>query len=192
MATRGPKRSPKPKNRPPPGVKTGNGRMAPRFNPYIKLIHRFYEPLILLDTLGPTRAPHDRDPREPSTIEERRRRLLRNLSYLCDYSKGGDSTAAIGLQETQSAYVFWIASNSASSDDDKVTTFLKDTLDELRKIVQDPNATAHAQREFTRRCIRFAKARIDKEHKQLRKKITECQQYLDLAEDAEGQLACLR
>ena len=182
MAAKGAKRSPRPRDRMSPVAKTGGGRKSPRFEKYGRLIQRFYEPLILLDALGQTRAPHDKDPDEPSTLQERRRRLLCNLSYLCDFAKGGDTTAAIGLEETPNAYVFWLASNTTGSDN-KVITFLRDALAEVKKVVQGQTATPD---EFIERCIKFAKNRVLKEHTRLRKTIEECREYLDLDDDAEG------
>src|SRR5688500_17846751 len=84
-------------------LKKLNGTGTPRFDNYQTLIHRFYEPLILLAALGQTRGHHISKPH--ATKEQAlHRRFLRNLAYVCDYEKGGKTTTAIGLEEKSDMY----------------------------------------------------------------------------------------
>lgn len=95
-------------------TKTVNTKPSPqpkRFrSPDERQIHRFYEPLVLLFTLGRTRA--DRTPEDPRmdmtslSIRDARRKFLKALAYAYDYEKGGDTVTAIGLEQTPEANVF--------------------------------------------------------------------------------------
>ncbi|KAI1766826.1 hypothetical protein GGR53DRAFT_180630 [Hypoxylon sp. FL1150] len=151
----------------------------PRLDPYMRLLHRFYEPLILLLTLGKTRGEHTSSPWDATPEQAQRRRLLRNFAYLCDYEKGGDTTTSIGLEENDERFVFWIASNTARSGAN-IVRFLEDTLPKLRKIFTlGEEQRDRIEKEFVRECITFAKSRVKKEIKLLAKFIAICKQQLD-------------
>ncbi|KAI1378159.1 hypothetical protein F4677DRAFT_36696 [Hypoxylon crocopeplum] len=151
----------------------------PRTDKYLKLLHRFYEPLILLRVLGQTRGPHISSPQDASPTQAARRRLLRNLSYLCDYEKGGTTTSAIGLEETDQCFIFWIASNEARTRQ-KIVAFLRNMLREIRRINQSENdQNDHSKTEFIHTCIGFARSRVKKEIKLLSRSMKECEQHLD-------------
>jgi hypothetical protein len=75
---------------------------APRFDPHQRLLSRFYEPLILLCTLGRTRGEHRAEfPRSADVnswpLKYARRLVLNQLAFLCDYDTGGDSVTAISI-----------------------------------------------------------------------------------------------
>ena len=194
MAAKGARRSPratKSNHTPPGAARSGKVPKTPRFGAYEKLIHRFYEPLILLEIFGRTRGERDVDPGNPSTPRERRRRLLKNLSYLCDNVKGGDSTAAIGLEENPKTFRFWLASNATRSDD-KVKKFLIQTLTKVKGIIQTrSDGREDDVNRFVRTCIQFATQRIHKEQALLIQKIEHCKQYLSIQESINGEYCIL-
>lgn len=74
-----------------------------RVDPYFRLLSQFYEPLFLLNVLGQTRGEHTTVHSDLSDERSRRRRLLRNLAYVCNYDKGGSSCTAIGLEDSKPA-----------------------------------------------------------------------------------------
>ncbi|KAI1499253.1 hypothetical protein F5X99DRAFT_420058 [Biscogniauxia marginata] len=150
-----------------------------RRGPYLKLISRFYEPLILLTALGKTRGAHISAPYDPTPFHSKRRRLLRNLSYLCDYDKGGDTTCSIGLEERPECFNFWVASNKASSGG-RIIQFLQSTLvDVQRIIVLEERERFHEEEAFIRKCIEFARPRVNKEIRLFLRYAKRCKKYLD-------------
>ncbi|KAI0439825.1 hypothetical protein F4803DRAFT_553696 [Xylaria telfairii] len=144
-------------------------RSTKHLDQYSKLWNRFYEPLILLRVLGQTRGDHS-----PRALEQPLYRLLDNLSYLCDYDKGGSTTTAIGLEDDPAKYKFWVASNDAK----KAATnakFLKTALSDVKAILTTPESSRiEAAERFTGRCLNHAKRRIEKEVKLLRREIEKC------------------
>lgn len=156
-----------------------------RVGDYTKLIHRFFETLILLQVLGQTRRTLDISPREAFTPQERRRRLLDNLAYLCDYDKGGETTAAIGLEEKPDRFIFWVSSNLRGANN-KVKDFLAARLDEIKTIQRHGDERVSLEDRFTQRCIEFAKNRVSKEAKVLQNKIRQCITSLALEGNNEG------
>ena len=90
-----------------------------RLNPRERQLSRFYEPLVLLYTLGSTRGEHTAAALPPDEnicelpLKELRRRFLNELAYVCDYNKGGDTVTAIGLESTPQRYVFWVGANTS-------------------------------------------------------------------------------
>ncbi|KAI8959090.1 hypothetical protein F5Y11DRAFT_334117 [Daldinia sp. FL1419] len=148
-------------------------------DPYSKLLHRFYEPLILSKVLGRTRGTHTSAPQDNGDDQRRCRRLLRNLSYLCDYDKGGDTTSSIALEDSEQCYVFWIASN-ATRTGNKIVEFLESSLAKVYRIVtttEDQRRSLEA--EFTRACIDFAKSRVKNEVNLLSGAARKCKAHID-------------
>lgn len=143
----------------------------------MKLLSRFYEPIILLRTLGKTRGEHTSSPWDETPEQVNRRRLLRNLSYLCDYEKGGDTTASIGIEENDERFVFWIASNTARSGA-RILQFLKPALAKLHCIiVLEEELRTYLEKDFIHTCIRFAERRVKKEIRLLSTAIARCKRY---------------
>lgn len=127
---------------------------------YPKLIKRFYEPLRVLHGLGQTRGKHTVVPRSADPSDQSRRRLLENLAYLCDYEKGGSSTAALALEGQDTGYVIWIASNGASKLA-KMQPFLESSIVNIRRVIRGSPEFTEVQ--FVKQCIDFATDRIKKE-----------------------------
>jgi hypothetical protein len=154
-------------------------------NPYAKLINRFYEPLILLRKLGQVRG--ERTSAEQFSGSEKciKRRFLRNLSYICDYKKGGGTTTAMALSDCPEKQIFWVASNEDASI--KIAPFLEEFLGELESLSKiDANRQNLEQRRLERRCIEFASARVKEEFKLLNSVSNECIEFLKKLALSEG------
>lgn len=104
--------------------------IAPRLKS-TKQQSRFYEALILLAALDPTRGDHIPGERLPSSslawgcIKAIRREFLRELAYVCAYAKGGDTVTAIALEATPAETIFWVATNTDQE------AFMRPYLDKL-------------------------------------------------------------
>jgi hypothetical protein len=87
----------------------------PRLDSTKRLLHRFYEPLVLLSILEPTRG--DREPHFASgfdTVESYHlwHKFLDQISWLCDYESGGKTVSAIAVQATPQGPTYWLSTNS--------------------------------------------------------------------------------
>lgn len=127
-----------------------------------KLLHRFYEPLVLLFALDRVQGDHlysesDRLPLDDITDKELRRRFLNSLSYICDYEKGGDTTTAIGAAGSPLCY--YVASNKTPPE--KVKTFLESVFSQLEQIYDmDCEERISIEKKLLQSCTRFSERRI--------------------------------
>jgi hypothetical protein len=138
-----------------------------RLDPYKRLLHRFYEPLNLLEALGQTREEIDR-PLDPLDGHNRQRIFLDGLSSLCDCVKGGDGTSAMGLEQNPSGICLWLATNKPSLAEANIL-FIRIALEDARNILLLPDGeTERGIVDFTARCIQHASLRIGKEASCLR------------------------
>jgi hypothetical protein len=137
---------------------------APRLDPHQRILSRFYEPLILLCTLGRTRGEHRPAdfPRSADVtswpLKYVRRLFLNQLAFLCDYDTGGDSVTAISIQHTPQQRIFWIAANICPSK--KIAPFVQDRLLLLKYVAESRVAIDEAIDPFLAACIDHAKPRI--------------------------------
>lgn len=132
---------------------------TPRFDPYKRLIYRFYEAICLLYLLGNIRGPHVATIFDPSSLIAVRRRFLKNLAFLCDDIKGGDSTASIAVQDCPDCYVFWISSNKGPSD--RTLVFLRSVLEHVKAFVRSTQADRQTvELDLTRKCVLFSLKRM--------------------------------
>ncbi|KAF4228833.1 hypothetical protein CNMCM8980_000115 [Aspergillus fumigatiaffinis] len=139
----------------------------PRRDPYKRLLSRFYEPLFLLRVLGQTRGEHTVSPPDLNLEQAHRRKFLRNLAFVCDFKKGGDTCTAIGLEDSETCYKFWIASNTSI---DKIIKFANNALSRLKLTATTPgDQSAELDKvEFTKFCLDFAASRVRKEHQEIK------------------------
>lgn len=163
----------------------------PRLNPRERQLSRFYEPLVLLYTLGSTRGEHTAAALSPDEnicelpLKELRRRFLNELAYVCDYNKGGDTVTAIGLESTPQRYVFWVGANT--SPQKKIVPFLEALLAKLRGI--SSAATSKVQEEADNiaiECIKFGTLRINKYRQLLKPLLKKCQENLAKSQSEES------
>jgi len=149
----------------------------PRLDKHGKILSRLFENLALFHILKrvdglPVIAAH-----APATIQDARRRFLKNLSYICDYRKGGDTTTSMALEQTNQNCVFWVAANSTPND--KVIVFLGEVLEMLE---DEPKGTETEQKalglRLAKKCAEFAAPRLKKESKLLHRAVRYCEKYL--------------
>ncbi|RDI85546.1 hypothetical protein Vi05172_g4462 [Venturia inaequalis] len=144
-----------------------------------KLIKRFYEPLILLHTLGNVRGESDScEPSRRSSFsglssKDRRRQFLDALAFVCDYERGGDSVAAIGLESTPQCHVFWVAANTCPKK--KMVPFVRSLLEELKSMGMNRISIEQSTVLIAKQCLRFGERRIKGTIQMLQKQIEKCQ-----------------
>ncbi|RGP73012.1 hypothetical protein FSPOR_2388 [Fusarium sporotrichioides] len=151
----------------------------PRLDKHGKILSRLFENLALFYILKRVDGPHAVTVHVPATLQDARRRFLKNLSYICDYRKGGDTTTSIALEGKQKRAVFWIASNSTPND--KVIAFLTEVLELLRKEPKETETETEQKAlkyRLARICADFAAPRLKKECKLLHRAARHCEEYL--------------
>lgn len=127
-----------------------------------KLLRRFYEPLVLLSVLDPTRGAQRPDLITDRGLDEKSK-LWRNyvdqLSFVCDSDKGGDTVTAVAAQQTTEAPIFCLASNSNSRK--RARGHLIWIFARLERLhTASSKYTAQLQDEINARCIEFSSERI--------------------------------
>jgi hypothetical protein len=153
----------------------------PRLDPQQRLLSRFYEPLVLLYTLGRTRGERPRAVMPPQDhfaylpLTDLRRAFLNDLAYMCDYDKGGETVTAIGVQSTPQKHIFWVASNAGSKT--KIIDFLRSLLTQLMDVSAAPDVAKLAA-ELALQCITFATPRIKKYRSHLKPLLRRCITHL--------------
>ena len=126
-----------------------------------KVLHRFYEPLVLLHVLSRVQGDHlprqreDSSPPDHASRTELRRRFLESLAYVCDYEKGGDTIIAIFVTSTPLTY--HIASNKPLPETNRVVPFLESLLEQLRAV---KHSSAQEERQILEYCVAFSERRI--------------------------------
>ncbi|OAX85471.1 hypothetical protein ACJ72_00150 [Emergomyces africanus] len=136
---------------------------------YQRLLRRFYEPLVLLHTLGPTRGSHT----SPVPLSPRRS-FLNELAYVCDYEKGGDTVTAIGLESTPQSSTFWVASNTPPAA--KIVPFLNTLLQTLKLIANSPSERDSGG--VVELCVAFGARRIKKYRSLFTRDLEGCRNHL--------------
>jgi hypothetical protein len=140
-----------------------------------KLLRRFYEALILLGVLDPTRG---RQPLEIDLSDSANgdallwRDFLDSICFICDSKTGGDTVTSVGAEQTNDNTIFWMASNSKPGS--KLTMnaqkHLSDILYMLRDIESDSNTSSDdLHRKIYEHCVGFSSMRI----KTYRKRISD-------------------
>lgn len=150
--------------------------LTPRLNPFERLIYRFYEALYLLCLLGNVRGPHVATVFDPSSLIAIRRRFLKNLAFLCDNLKGGDSTASIAVQDLPHCNVFWISSNQGPSDE--VLEFLSSVLEDVKLFKSRQDDRAKAEEDLVGKCVQFSFRRMRKQARSLMNNAQKCRNHL--------------
>lgn len=143
-----------------------------------KLIRRFYEPLILLHTLGEVRGgaessePSRRSSSSALSSRDRRRQFLDALTFVCDYEKGGDTVAAIGLESTPQCHTFWIAANTCPKK--KMVSFVQSLLENFKRMDFLQLGLDEGTTLVAKQCLRFGEKRIKATFQLLQKQIEKC------------------
>ncbi|EXJ59248.1 hypothetical protein A1O7_06680 [Cladophialophora yegresii CBS 114405] len=126
-----------------------------------KLLRRFYEPLVLLGALDPTRGAHRPDLTSDLGLDKQSkwwRNFLDQLAFLCDFEKGGDTVTAIAVEKRVDRPIFWLASNSNSRN--KARDHVCWILGRLNDVHTVGRSDDERECEVLFRCIEFSRARI--------------------------------
>lgn len=168
-----------------------NTARTPRMSPELRLLYRFYEPLVLLHVLDPngeqriSPCPSEDLVAPRLELRELRRNFLEQLAYICDYVKGGDTVTAMALEAQPSGVTYWVSSNTQPSQ--KTISFLQGILDTLKSL-----AFSHAENRnieedrIIQRCISFNRKRLKKYRNFLQKFLQRCLENLKSSEELEG------
>ena len=145
------------------------------------LLHRFYEPLVLLYVLDRTQGDHlsRQDPKRlPSgefSLPELRRCVLDSLAYVCDFDKGGDTITAIAAASAPLTY--YVASNKDPAE--QVVPFLRSLLEQLGELYNcDDQQLSESESSILKYCVDFSEKRVKTYWKQLVDSLTRCQKDL--------------
>ena len=142
-----------------------------------KILHRFYEPLVLLhvlDKIQGDHVPRQRDESSPpdhASRTELRRRFLESLAYVCDHEKGGDTMTAIFVSSAPLTY--HVATNKPLPETNKVVPFLDSLLTQLRTVAA---STTEQERCVLERCVAFSEKRITTYWQSLRNSLIKCRE----------------
>jgi hypothetical protein len=155
-----------------------------------KLLHRFYEPLVLLYVLDPTQGEHDNNgrgrlPLEDLTAKDLRRRFLDCLAYVCDSEKGGDTITAIGVAASPLRY--FVAGNKSPGQ--KVKEFLDGILGLLGRAFGLGRQEGQLMEDrLLEVCVDFSEKRIRTYWRFLRDDLRECGRKLDTTTRENGKI----
>lgn len=147
-----------------------------------KLLRRFYEPLVLLHVLDPSRG--SRIPQSISNGDcknKLRRSFIDSVAYICDYKKGGDTCTAAAMQEEPDRVTIWLAANTNIKE--KTKCFLEGVLDCLVAIT-DSNRT-EIEDSLAVRIIDFNEERLQAYKSFVRTPLSECLKKLEQKYDGE-------
>ena len=163
----------------------------PRYDKLEKLLHRFYEPLVLLYVLDPTRGAHLTRPTSEwsgSTelgARELRRTFLDKLSYVCDYETGGLTVTAIALQKRPDKIIFTVAANKNIRP--RALEFLRSTLSLLKACsALTVHECSRLQEELVLKCIELSESRLRTYWRFLRKPLQGCIRALKQSRNSHG------
>lgn len=160
----------------------------PRMDRTERLLHRFYEPLVLLRTLDPTRGAQNANMVPDSrsdTSQDLRRKFLDQLSWTCDYKHGGDTVSAIAAEANPQGTIFWLASNT--NPNQKVLPHLEWILKQLEDSPSmSEQETEELENKITTRCIEFSKDKVKNYRRKLCFLIRKCVEIPANQSDQQG------
>ncbi|EFQ34197.1 uncharacterized protein GLRG_09341 [Colletotrichum graminicola M1.001] len=154
--------------------------LTPRMDPYARLLFRLYEALVLLSILRPVNGSHLITQLSSYTIQDARRRFLKNLCFLCDYKKGGGSTTAIAVEEREDCHVFWVSSNEGPGGG--ITRHISDVLDHVQRFASHSEDRVTSEEALLVMCTAFASLRIRQLIRILRNAARKCRVSLEGAQ----------
>jgi hypothetical protein len=157
-------------------------------DPTNRLLHRFYEPLVLLRLLDPTRGGQNTNLAPDSgsdTSQNLRRKFLDRLSWTCDYKHGGDTVSAIAVEANPRGTTFWLAANI--NPERKALPHLEWILKQLENSSSaSEQETEKLGNKITARCIEFSKDKVKNYCRQLCFLIRKCVEILANQPDQQG------
>lgn len=170
------------------GLNVVAGQVVP---PTLKRLSRFYEPLLLLNALDPTRGHHIPRERFASSsptagcTKDIRREFIDQLAYACDYAKGGDTVTAIALESLPAKSVFWIATNKDKKAHMK--PFLVELLLALQRVCNEgPEYAESSRKRILKHIVQFNEQRLKNYCQILKTPLKLCLARLEISGSEEG------
>jgi hypothetical protein len=165
----------------------------PRFDQIDRRLHCFYEPLVLLRILEPTRGSRKHEMPLESTHESfqtRCHRFLDHLSWLCDYRTGGRTVSSIAVERTPQGPIYWLAANE--SPDKKVRDHLERILHQLESLASSPEEASVVELAIRRQSIQFSREKVKHYLRQLGKSVDHAKGRMDnhMSAKSGSALAC--
>ncbi|KAH7012585.1 uncharacterized protein B0I36DRAFT_369733 [Microdochium trichocladiopsis] len=147
----------------------------PRSHRYRRLLKRLYEAIFLLQRLGPPARPHTIIHYDTLNGLATQQRFLKTLAFMVDFKKGGDTIAAIAVEETAQDFHFVVAVNDQSQKE-TARMVLENYLNQLVKIFALPPEQYHEHGDtiLLHRVAHFSKIRLKKELKLLQSTANKC------------------
>ena len=159
-----------------------------------KVLRRFYEPLLLLSSLGQIRGPRIKSEASTNTLSPNiyklRRAFVDGIAFICAFEKGPHCVTAVALEKTPQGITVWVAANEKL--EEKVIQFLESILLDIRRI-SEPSDRASRQgegdrleEELTSRTITFNTPRILTYYKQVVQRVPKCLEIIREAHEKSG------
>jgi hypothetical protein len=159
----------------------------PRFDQIDRRLHCFYEPLVLLRILEPTRGLRRHEMPSESTdgsFQTHFHNFVDNLSWLCDYRTGGRTVSSIAVEETPQGPIYWLAANE--SPNKKVKDHLERTLQQLEGLASSPEEASVVELAITRQSVQFSREKVKHYVRQLGKAVDSVKGSTDSQMSAKG------
>ena len=166
----------------------------PRLDKYERLISRLYEALIVLFLEQKVQGLHIVSSHGDASLTASRRRLTKNLAFIYDSNKGGETTTSIAVQDCETCFRFWVATNLkhdhiAGQPSPKGVEFLRTILLRLK----NSSSLSELQRKeeedlLAQTCASFARSRLKKEGRILSNAVKACFDHLDDVNFVRGNL----
>ena len=161
-----------------------------------KVLRRFYEPLLLLSSLGQIRGQRIKSEANTNTLSPNVHRLRRvfvdGIAFICAYEKGPHCVTAVALEKTPQGITVWVAANEKL--EEKVIHFLESVLSDIRRISELRDRDSR-QREGDRieedlmsRIITFNTSRILTYYKQVAQRVPKCLEIISGRREKSGML----
>lgn len=159
---------------PSPQVQTGAAPLGPpRINKYSALLSRFYEHLTVLYEYDPVRGGHT-----PENREKGLGGFLDDLAFLCEHAKGGDACSAIGIEDAEECFVYWVAANEDPKK--KIAPFLKKILDILKSTLSlTAENRQKAEEQLLDECLQHAAKKVKELRRLLMHAISDCKSRVE-------------
>jgi hypothetical protein len=161
-----------------------------------KVLRRFYEPVLLLNALGPVRGSRIKPQLDSNDVVYNHRKIRRSfadgIAYISAYQKEPDYVTAVALERTPQGIDIWIAANE--NIEPKVIKFLEGILQDLsyisRKgdVMERHRAADSAREDLTRKVVIFNIPRIVGYYKAISKRVEQCLTCMETACQATGML----
>lgn len=172
-------------NSPSPAHRIGQ----PRLDHFNEILYNFYEMLVLFEilqnSLGCNKKAHSLVLENNGVIGPWRM-FLNQLSWLCDFTNGGDSSSGIAVEDKTEGLCYWLAVNFDKKG--KVPEHLRKVLHQLSKLghcsLEEQKAIA---KDILMTCLDFSTEKFDNYRRLLLKNINIAKHSKLDSEDSPGQ-----